>query len=192
MIFFNYQIYCFVIILNQLFHPNCLNLFPLYINEDFVNPNWVIRSKIHENDKFEQIQFINFGDQAIGPGEDEDNENKKNIDDVKKTTLKIDEMGDNEKPLDLKDLKESKNSKDLLESNSQSNSLKENMNFKTEETKINSPINSDIIPNKINESINEQLYESMSSITGIDGESFHSFIPSAYLHEEDRKTIEKN
>ena len=65
------------------------------------------------------------------------------------------------------------------------------MNFKTEETKINSPINSDIIPNKINESINEQLYESMSSITGIDGESFHSFIPSAYLHEEDRKTIEK-
>ena len=49
-----------------------------------------------------KIQFINFGDQAIGPGEDEDNENKKNIDDVKKTTLKIDEMGDNEKPLDLK------------------------------------------------------------------------------------------
>ena len=31
----------------------------------------------------------------------------------------------------------------------------------------------------------------MSSITGIDGESFHSFIPSAQLHEEDKKTIEK-
>ena len=45
--------------------------------------------------------------------------------------------------------------------------------------------------NEQKESNIDDLYESMSSITGLDGESFHSFIPSAQIHEEDRKTIEK-
>lgn len=154
-----------------------------HTDEDFEKPNWVIRTKISANEKLEQIRFINFGDQQDDP-ETPKAPVKQEPEEVKTRTLEIYNEEVNET---LKSDQVPKETQKDSDSRSKENSI----SITQQPVIPDSVNNSKVVAEETKEPNVDELYESMSSISGIGGEVFHSFVPSAQLHEEDRKTVEK-